>query len=32
MHEEHLIARALIGFVLAGIATVALAMAAHLWG
>jgi hypothetical protein len=29
MNEEHLLARALIAFVFAGIATVAVAMAAH---
>jgi hypothetical protein len=30
MHEEHLMARALIAFVFAGLITVGLAMAAHL--
>lgn len=32
MNEEHLIARALIAFVLCGIATVAMALAAHIGG
>jgi hypothetical protein len=30
MNEEHLMAKALIAFVFAGIATIAMAMAAHL--
>jgi hypothetical protein len=30
MHEEHLMARALIAFVFAGIATIAVTLAAHL--
>jgi len=32
MNEEHLMAKALIAFVFAGIATIAMAMAAHLGG